>query len=372
MKGFISVALCAMLALVSCNSGQKEEDFVLKRGTNLSHWLSQSALRGEERDKRVEEDDIARLKELGFDHVRIPIDEEQFWDEDGNKLQEAWDLLTRTLDLTVKYEMRAIVDLHIIRSHHFNAVNDGTRNTLFESPEAQEELIEMWRQLSAVLKDYPTGMVAYEFMNEPVADDPEQWNQLIEKVYAELRALEPYRTLVIGSNMWQSTGTFKDLKVPTGDRHIILSFHFYAPMLLTHYEASWNQMKDYHGPVHYPGVMVTPEEFEALTPQEQDIVREFTTVWDRERLYNQMKEAIDVAKEYGLQLFCGEWGVYHTAPRDVTYNWYRDMISIFDEFGIAWTTWCYDSGFGFWKRDDSGFDDKGMYDILVSGKALGE
>ena len=189
----LAVIISALFLTTSCkNKGQDQDqtqagqvnNFRIKRGTNVSHWLSQSEQRGEARRLHIQEDDFARLKELGFDFVRIPIDEVQFWDEEGNKLPEAWDLLKNALDWSRKYGLRAIVDLHIIRSHYFNAVNedDKAANTLFTSDEAQEGLINLWRQLSEFLKDRSNDWVAYEFMNEPVAPEHEQWNKLVAKV----------------------------------------------------------------------------------------------------------------------------------------------------------------------------------------------
>ena len=89
-KLLFSVAIVAMTMLVMTACSTKSEtdgvnDFRIHRGTNLSHWLSQSEERGEARQKHIQEDDFARLEELGFDFVRIPIDEVQFWDENGNK-----------------------------------------------------------------------------------------------------------------------------------------------------------------------------------------------------------------------------------------------------------------------------------------------
>ena len=112
-----SLALTAttVLALTACTNKSETtavNDFHIQRGTNLSHWLSQSEERGEARAKHIQEDDFARLDSLGFDFVRIPIDEVQFWDEEGNKLPEAWDLLTFALDQCGKHHLRAIVDLH--------------------------------------------------------------------------------------------------------------------------------------------------------------------------------------------------------------------------------------------------------------------
>ena len=277
----LAVIFAALFVTTSCqnksqNQAQDEAGqvniFRIKRGTNVSHWLSQSEQRGEARRLHIQEDDFARLEELGFDFVRIPIDEVQFWDEQGQKLPEAWDLLNNALDWAKQHNLRAIVDLHIIRSHYFNAVNEEQQaaNTLFTSEEAQEGLLNLWRQLSEFLKDRSCDWVAYEFMNEPVAPEHEQWNQLVAKVHKALRELEPQRTLVIGSNMWQGHETMKFLKVPEGDKNIILSFHYYNPMILTHYGAWWTPLGKSKGKVNYPGVLVSKEDFDAAPAEIKD------------------------------------------------------------------------------------------------------
>ncbi|MCQ2110174.1 MAG: glycoside hydrolase family 5 protein [Bacteroidaceae bacterium] len=364
---FCLVAAVGMMLTSCTQKGEQLEGFHIKRGTNLSHWLSQSRVRGEARKNHIQEDDFARLEELGFDHVRIPIDEEQFWDEQGNKLPEAWELLTNALDLARKHNIRAIVDLHVIRSHNFNAVNEGKTNTLFTDEAAQQSLINMWYQLSDALKGYSTDWVAYEFMNEPVADEHEQWNQLIAKVHKALREREPNRTLVIGSNRWQGHETFKYLRVPEGDPNIILSFHYYNPMLLTHRGASWTPIGKYRGDIKYPGVMITEEDLAQAPADIQAELRQYVgKEWNRDVIYRQMKDAIKVAAKYGLELFCGEWGVYEPVDRELAYAWTKDMISVFNEFNIAWTTWCYDADFGFWDQRKNDYKDRGLIDILMN------
>ncbi len=374
---FLIIAFVAATLLFSSCSNSKPEkevnDFRIKRGTNISHWLSQSEERGEARLKHIQEDDFERLEQLGFDFVRIPIDEVQFWDEDGNKLPEAWDLLTNALNWSVKHHLRAIVDLHIIRSHYFNAVNEGAgnANTLFTSEEAQQDLINMWYQLSDALKGYSTDSVAYEFMNEPVADDHEQWNQLIAKVHKALREREPLRTLVVGSNRWQGYETMKYLKVPEGDKNIVLSFHYYNPMILTHYGAWWTPIGKYTGKVNYPGMLVSKEDYEAAPDSLKPELEPYTQrEWNIDRIREDFKDAIAVAKKYNLQLFCGEWGVYEPVDRELAYKWTKDMLEVFDEFDIAWTTWCYDADFGFWDQQKHNYKDKGLVDILTTGKGL--
>ena len=298
----VAATAMMMLALTACTTKSEKNNevnnFTIQRGTNLSHWLSQSEERGEQRLKHIQEDDFARLDSLGFDFVRIPIDEVQFWDENGEKLPEAWDLLTFALDQCGKHHLRAIVDLHIIRSHYFNAVNEGNNsaNTLFTSEKAQQDLINMWYQLSDALKGYSNDSVAYEFMNEPVADDHEQWNQLIVKVHEALRELEPQRTLVIGSNLWQGYETMKYLKVPEGDKNIILSFHYYNPMILTHYGAWWTPIGRYTGKVNYPGILVSEEDYEAASDSMKQLLKPYLTQeWNIDKIRADFKDAIEVA-----------------------------------------------------------------------------
>ncbi|MBP5258903.1 MAG: cellulase family glycosylhydrolase [Prevotella sp.] len=373
-KTLFSMALIAtsVLAFMACTNKSETTDevnnFTIHRGTNISHWLSQSEERGEARKQHIQEDDFERLDSLGFDFVRLPIDEVQFWDEKGNKLPEAWELMTNAIDWAIKHHLRVIVDLHIIRSHYFNAVNEGgaDANTLFTSEKAQQDLIEMWYQLSDELKGYSRDSVAYEFMNEPVADDHEQWNQLIVKVHKALREREPQRTLVIGSNRWQSFETMKYLKVPENDKNIVLSFHYYDPHILTHYGAWWTPIGKYTGKVNYPGILVSKEDYEAAPDSVKPLIEGYTKQkWDIDKIRADFKDAIAVPKKYNLQLFCGEWGVYEPVDRELAYKWTKDMLTVFKENNIAWTTWCYDADFGFWDQKKHDFKDKPLVDLLT-------
>ena len=171
------------------------------------------------------------------------------WSDDGKPIEESVACLKRCLDWCGKYHLRAIVDLHILRAHNFNAVNEGgARNSLWTDPVAQSNFIRLWTELSARLRTYPVDQVAYELMNEPVAPDPEDWNKLVARALKSLRAVEPTRVVVIGANLWQTPSSFPHLEVPTGDQNIILSFHTYAPMFFTHHTANWAPFRTYTGP----------------------------------------------------------------------------------------------------------------------------
>ena len=199
-------------------------------GVNVSHWLSQSKLRGEERANLITKKDFDSIAAMGFDHVRIPIDEDHFYDEEGNRLEDGFQLLHNAIKWSLENNLKVIVDLHVIRSHHFNNENSSP-NTLFTEEASKEQFIQLWKNLQKELKDYPKDKLAYEIMNEPVAPSCNAWNELIDRYIKTIRETEPDRTLVIGSNMWQVVQTFDSLVVPNDDKNIVLSFHSYDPLL---------------------------------------------------------------------------------------------------------------------------------------------
>ncbi len=351
-----AITLCclALVIMVSCGRSSKTkdaettkyrgyDDFPIKRGINISHWLSQSRRRGAERDAFFTRDDVKLIASLGFDHIRLPIDEEQMWDEAGNKEPRAFELMHNAIVWAMEEGLRVIVDLHIIRSHYFNAAE----NLLWTSNDEQQKFIGLWRELSYELSKYPCDIVAYELMNEPVAPDPSAWNNLVALTLKAVRENEAGRKIVIGSNMWQSVNTFKDLVIPDEDPNIILSFHFYEPFLLTHHQASWTPIGKYTGPVQYPGLTIDPADIDPLLPEDiKASLVHHNKVYTRDSLAALINQPLQFALKYNLPLYCGEWGCLPTMDDQTRLRWYADVRSILEENQIAWTKWDYKGSFG--------------------------
>lgn len=358
MKNKVITALVFFMLLVACTSEKPAAEidhdadfpaFSIRRGTNIAHWLSQSDRRGDERASFFTQKDVTFIDSVGFDHIRLPVDEQQLWDENGNREEAAFALLNDCLSWCYEAGLRVVLDLHILRSHHFNAAE----KPLWTVPAEQDKFIRLWKDLSQAVHGWPNGMVAYEFMNEPVADDPEQWNQLLSRVADSIRNWESERMLVIGSNRWQSANTFDQLKIPAGDKNILLSFHFYEPFYLTHYQASWTRLKDFAGEVDYPGQIVMG----GSTPEEQ-------RVYNRDTLEKMMQKPLALAAKLNLPLYCGEFGVIDKAPVGAKLAWYKDMVAIFDKHNVAYANWNYKAG-SFGIVDDQLKPDKPMVEILV-------
>ena len=373
---FLAAVPLAVAAAPAETTPVNPSGFVIRRGTNLSHWLSQD-FGWQPRRTWITANDLRFIASCGFDHVRLPIDEKELWRDDGSQNEEAFALLRQALDWARANHLRVIVDLHTVRSHHFNAANEGGHNTLFTDPQAQAAFLGLWRQLSARLHDQPVDFVAYEIMNEPVADKPDDWNKLVAAAHAEIRRLEPERVLVIGSNLWQLPHTMPLLKVPSGDRNIILSTHSYSPLLFTHYTADWVPTKTYTGPVRYPGPVVPRATYDELMAKyapagQGDLVANAKDDWGPARFAQEFAPAIARARELGLQLYCGEFGCLPTVPRADRLAYYRDFIATLEQNGMAWANWEYKGDFGIfeWHREKTlaGAPDVELIDTLLAGR----
>jgi endoglucanase len=315
------------------------ENFNIKKGINISHWLSQSNRRGNEREAFFTRHDVEKLAEFGFDHIRLPIDEVQMWDEEGNKELKAFELLHQAISWSLELGLKVIVDLHLLRSYHFLDEDPA----LWTDQSEQRRFVNLWEQLSDELKDYPLTDVAYELLNEPYSAGPGDWNRIATAAVEAIRAHEPHRKLIIEMT--------RGYVVPDDDKNIILNFHFYTPMLLTHYTASWwRGGGSYNGPIQYPGLIVDPSDLTGLPDELIGSLRNHIHVYNKEALEEHIRRYVEQAKSYDLPLYCGEWGAFSAAPEEMRMQWYSDVVAIMDKHQIAWAKWDYKGSFGILNR----------------------
>lgn len=346
--------------------------FAINKGINLSHWLSQ-VFGWSPRTSFVTEQDIKDIKALGYDHVRLPVDEEELWTIDNAKNSDAFRCMHNCIQWCIAHDMRIIVDVHILRSHHFNAANGEGEIVLWKEVSAQQRFLDLWAELQEELLAYPTKFVAYELMNEPVAQDHEDWNKLLARGIELIRAKEQDRTLVIGSNMWQDPSTFPFLKIPEGSKNILLSCHLYEPLLFTHYQAYWLPTKSYKGKVQYPGKCISDEDYNTYVSGGDTgmvaMVNQKNGVFDRAALQRLLQPAIDKARTLGFPLYCSEFGCLASVGREQRMHYYRDLISVLDENKISQCHWDYLGDFGI-RAYDRAKSSKGAFDTELTDTLL--
>lgn len=342
-----------------------ESPFTIERGVSLSGWLAQESpeLRKdlERRRAYITREDLEFIRAQGFDHVRIPIDERLLYTREGRLVEPFAEMLHDAIAGAMDLELKVVIDLHLSRFHIFTEDQEFWRN-----PELQQQLTAFWLRFSGDFGHYPNARVAYELMNEPVPPDSntELWNQIYIDAVEAIREMEPERTLIVGPGHWNSLKEMSEMRVPEGDRHILLTFHMYEPYLLTHYRAGWAMHRSYDGPIQYPGPLFAIEDLHGVRPEvKQWMLGEFLEM-DRESMEALIREAVIVSERFQLPVYCGEFGCYKAVPRDIRLRWYRDVVSIFEAYGIPYTHWDYKCRDEFGIVTEAGVPDPELIAIL--------
>lgn len=330
--------------------------FKISRGTNNYHWR----MREDGKPPLLDSAEAAKLASIGFDHVRIPFNEEHLWDRMGRAHRDSLRHLRKAIDSCLDAGLDVILDLHTAYSHHFIA---AVTPRLFTDPAEEMRFALVWSRLSSYFKDYPVGRVAYELLNEAVAADPADWNRVASAAHSAIRDAEPERTVVLGSNYFNQTHTFHSLDIPD-DPNIILTFHYYRPMLITHHQATWWEGGFYAGPINYPGAPLAPEDLKGLCGEFCAKVPQWSNEpYGPEEFQRDLQEPLAVARKRGLPLYCGEFGCIMKAPQPIRRAWLSGFMGVLKSNGVSWANWdCRSDNFGLF---DMRGNETGILDILM-------
>ena len=120
--------------------------------------------------------------------------------------------------------------------------------------------------------------------------------------------------------------------------------------------------------MHYPGVILTQEEFDDLPEDQKDEAKDWIGKdFNKQGLTDMMEKPFRKAKALNLPLYCGEYGVVIDAPEEDRLRWYTDMMEIFDENNVSSANWNYKSGqFGLINGD--GTENKDLIEIVAGSQ----
>lgn len=302
------------------------------RGINLGGWLSQGEHTAEHYDTFITEQDIARIADMGVDHVRLPLDYETVENEAGEPIPEGYVYIDDCIEWCRKNGLNIVLDVHKTAGFSF----DAAQNSLFDDEGLQQRFIALWDRLSA--RYGKCGNVAFELLNEIVEDTPERWNELSRRAIEVIRKNAPTTKIIIGGIQWNSVHTLSLLSKPY-DENIVFNFHFYEPFLFTHQSAPWQPLIPKEV-VNYPA---TIGEYRRRSEQINCFGSGLynTDTMGAEFMERLIVEAVNAAENAGVPLYCGEYGVDGFAPPEDTLAWFRDVSSVFEKFGIGRAVWTY-------------------------------
>ena len=325
----------------------------LRRGINASEWFAQvydkPGYTREHFENWTTSDDIALIKSMGFDHVRLNVNPQPMltpgeWDKIA---PEYLGYLDRAVKMILDHGLAVIIDIH---------PEGDFKARLAKEDDAVEQYADFWRALAQHYSTWNPDQVFLEILNEPEFSDRYRWMGVQAKLAEAIREAAPAHTIIAAGARWSNDDELV-FGEPMHDANVIYNFHFYEPYLFTHQGASWsvNYWHWLRG-VRYPSTEESAERAAALVPDEVNrlqVVRYGYEHWDAGRIELEMKQAAEWARRRGVPLICDEFGVYRTyADAGDRAAWLGDVRTALERNGIGWTMWDYSGAFGVVTKKD--------------------
>lgn len=313
-----------------------------EKGINFGGWLSQCKPSKEHYDTFITEKDFAKCKEMGLDHVRIPVDFILLENEDGSEYKEdGFAYLENAADWAFKNGLNIIIDLHNTKGFGFYLPVDQI--TFFDDASEQERFYALWEQIAFRFGN-ESEHIAFELLNE-VTDKSfcKKWNRIAKECIRRIRNFAPETYILYGSYWNNSIEALPDLDLPY-DKKIVYNFHCYEPFLFTHQAAKWVKFFPADFKMSYP---VTKKVYsEEAARLNYPLVKMFDSFADEEKLDCALfkkifSDAVKLAEERDVPLYCGEYGVIENADLESSLNWYAEINKAFVKNKIGRAAWSY-------------------------------
>ena len=314
-------------------------------GVNLGGWFSQCDYSEDRYNNFIKENDIKTISEWGLDHVRLPVDYNLFQTADEKWIEAGFARITKALEWCKKYNLNMILDLH--KTAGFSFDKHEMETGFFDSPVYQERFYKIWEELARRYTHFFDGSnneICFELLNE-VTDQAfcKKWNAIARTCIERIRAIAPTTKILVGSYWNNSLAAVKDLDPPY-DENIVYNFHCYDPLVFTHQGAGWLDLMDtkFRMPLKS-----TYEDYTKNTEKYCGMVGNFFNMYDQKAkldlayFENNFAQAISVADERGVYLYCGEYGVIENATVEDTVEWYRLISEVYNKHGVGRAAWSY-------------------------------
>ncbi len=331
------------------------------RGVNLSGWFQKSSAQ-EIHFTKFTRDDLADIKSLGCDVIRLPLNLHYL--TGGAPDYTVDPLFLNFLDQVVGWVEE--LEIHLILDNHTFDPAEVT------DPHIDKVLIPVWTQMAEHYKNR-TNFIYYEILNEPHGISDEKWDEIQHQVVNAIREVDKKHTIIIGPAGWNSYYNLDNMS-DYGDDNLIYTFHFYDPFIFTHQGASWTDpsLVSLSG-IPFP---YDASEMPDFPPELEDTwIEEAFNDYENTGKVKHVKELIDIAIDFknshDVPLFCGEFGVFKiNSSNEDRVSWYSQIRKYLEENGIAWTIWDYKGSFGLFEKETSELFDYDLNTDLLEALGL--
>ena len=319
----------------------------LRHGINLSEWFAQvydqKGYTKEHFETWNTAQDIALIKSMGFDHVRLSVNPQpMFQHGQADRIPADYlGYLDSAVQMILDHGLAVIIDVH---------AESDFKQKLVAEDSFVEQFEDYWRQLARHYSSTNPDLVSFEILNEPEFHDRYRWQGVQSKLAVAIREGAPQHTIIVAGAYWSSENELLFFD-PLRDSNIIYNFHFYDPHIFTHQGATWStNYVHYLKELPYPSTPENVQQAAALLP---DAVNHLQAIhygldrWNASRIDGEIGQVAAWAKRWKVPVTCNEFGVYRKAanPQDRA-AWISDVRTTLEKYSIGWTMWDYSGGFG--------------------------
>jgi aryl-phospho-beta-D-glucosidase BglC (GH1 family) len=274
-------------------------------------------VRDEWRDNWITDADFARIKDAGFDHVRIPFLDSLI--EEPNGLRR----LHGAVEMAARHGLYSVLDMHGAPGRQNESDHSGQvkKNRLWFDVENITKMEELWATLGREFGNDP-NVAMFDLMNEPMgAPNPAMLFLVYDRVYRAVRKTAPNKVIVIedGYKGFETT-PHPNLAQWT---NVCYSLHFYNfdaktsndhVSALKSHEKRDLELQGYRQAPLYIG------EFNLEPHGNPEVMREFTGEMTRAG----WSWALWTYKTDAKAGPMGQWGLYRRPGKPVPLNPYTD------------------------------------------------
>jgi aryl-phospho-beta-D-glucosidase BglC (GH1 family) len=325
----------------------------LRRGINASGWFAQVY------DKRgytkehfqtwTTAEDIALIKSMGFDHVRLSVDPQPMMisHRPDEIPAEYLGYLDAAVKMILDQGLAVIIDVQ---------PDSDLKARLAKDDSFVQEFADFWRALARHYSSWDSERVFLEILNEPEFSDRYRWYGVQAKLAAAIRDGAPRHTMIAVGARWSNDDELVFLE-PLRDPNVVYTFHFYEPFVFTHQGATWGAYSwHWVKGLHYPSSPESAAKVAAGVPDAVDrlaVIRYGQDHWDAARIEADITQVAEWAWQRGVPVVCNEFGVYrdYADPQDRG-AWIHDVRTALERHGMGWTMWDYSGNFGVVTKKD--------------------
>lgn len=319
----------------------------LRHGINTSAWFAQvydpKGYTKEHLQTWTTAEDIALIKSMGFDHVRLSVNPQPLFTANRpNELPaEYLGYLDGPVKMILDHGLAVVIDIH---------PESDFKEKLAKNDDFVQQFADFWRALAQHYAALDPDRVFFEIMNEPEFSDQYRWYGVETKLAAAIREGAPQHTIIATGARYSDDDQLLFLE-PLRDSNVIYNFHFYEPHLFTHQGATWGAYYwHWVKGLAYPSAPESAARAAAAVPDAVDrlyVIRYGYDHWDAARIDGEINQAAEWARRNRVPLVCNEFGAYraYADPRDRA-QWIADVRTSLEQHGIGWAMWDYSGGFG--------------------------